>query len=156
MIFKRIKNVNHLIRCYKHRNHPGHKLPPPAYKPCYELPDHYLEEPNYPPIKPRMPPGDWPEDYEKNLAWKYWEEGQKFTSLKTIQERLSVLAYLNVQQTLDDLRQRRTRYYPIFMLSAIPKTPRMSPFVNFITKTSLKIVKYLPSTTVSNFFIYKF
>lgn len=146
MFLKRtVGNVSQLARRYKHRNHPGHKLPPPVWKPNYELSDRYVDEANYPPAKPRMPPGEWPQDYEKSLAWKYWEEGEKFTSLKTIQERMSVLAYLNVQQTLDDLRQRRTRHYPIFMLSAVPKTPKMSPYVNFITKTSIETVKSLPS-----------
>lgn len=148
MLLKRIGQVNYLITRFKHRNHPGHKLPPPAYKPNYELPDHYLEEPNYPPVKPQMPPGEWPQDYEKSMAWHYWQEGEKFTNLKTIQERLSVLAYLNVQQTWTDLGQRRTRYYPIFQLSAIPKTPKMSPYVDFITKTSTEIVKSMPTSSV--------
>jgi len=141
MLLQRIGQVNRLLLRHKHRNHPGHKQIPLANPVRLDLPDNYVEEANYPPVKPRMPPGEWPKDYEKSLAWHYWEEGEKFTRLKTIQERLSVLAYLNVQQTLDDLKQRRTRHYPIFRLSALPKTPRMSPFVSFITKTSLETVK---------------
>ena len=127
---------------FKHRNHPGHK-PVPACNPVkFDLPDRYLAEANYPPVKPRMPPGvDWPPEYDKSLAWHYWEEGEKYTRLRTIEERMSVLAYMNCQQTLDDLGQRRTRYYPIFQLSSVPKSPKMSSYVNFITKTSIETDK---------------
>lgn len=135
-----------LFTRYVHQNHPGHKLPPPAYKTKLDLPDRYIDEANYPPVKPRLPPGEWPTDYRPSLAWRYWEEGEKFTRLKTIQERLSVMAYLNVQQTLDDLKQRRTRYFPIFLLSAVPKTPHMSPFVSYITKTRIETVSKAVST----------
>lgn len=129
---------------FVHRNHPGHKPPAPAYPVNRDLPDRYLDEAIYPPVKPKLPPGEWPSDYDPRRAWFYWEEGEKYTRLKTVQERLSVLAYMNVQQTLDDLKQRKTRYFPIFLLSAVPKAPRMSPYVSFITKTNLNIVKEMP------------
>ena len=137
----KISSIGSIACRHVHRNHPGFKQPPPAFQPRLDLPDRYTEEANYPPVKPRMPPGEWPEEYESKLAWRYWEEGEKYTRLRTIQERLSVLAYLNVQQTLDDLKQRRTRHYPIFLLSALPSTPKMSPYVSYITKTHLQTVK---------------
>jgi hypothetical protein len=122
----------------KHRNHPGHKPKPLAVPLKYDLPDRYLDSPNYPPVKPKYPPGSaWSADYDPKLAWAYYEEGQKFHALKSIQERLSVMAYLNVQQTLDDLGQRKTRFYPIYQLSSLYKTPRMLPFNQYITKTHL-------------------
>lgn len=137
MLLKQVCNFNRYVLRYKHRNHPGHKPPVPAYTVQLDLPDRFLDEALYPPVKPYYPPGEWPSGYDKKLAWHYWEEGEKYTRLKTIQERLSVLAYMNVQQTLDDLRQRRTKFFPIFILSTQPKAPRMSPFSSYITKTWL-------------------
>ena len=152
-----------LHRC-KHINHPGHK-PKPATNPVrYDLPDRYTDEVIYPPVKPKYPPGiEWttngaaektataaavavaaevtktePAAYEPRLAWTYYAEGQKFHSLRTIQERLSVLAFLNVRQSLDDLKVRRTHYSPIFKLSGLPRTPGTLPFTQHITKTDVK------------------
>lgn len=139
-------NIYKLLIRLKHRNHPGHKQKPYAATVKYDLPDRYLDEPIYPPIKPKYPPGYSPtndsesETNEPRLAWNYYEEGQKYHSLKTIQERLSVLAYLNVQQTLDDLKERRTRYYPIYKLGSIPKSAKMLPFNQFITKTHVSVI----------------
>lgn len=124
----------------KHRNHPGHKPRPAAISIRPNLPDKYLDEAIYPPIKPKFPPGEFESDYDPKLAWFYFNEGQKYTSLKTIQERLSVLAYSNVQQTLDDLKQRKTRFFPIYKLSSLSKTPRMLPFNQYITKTHVQMI----------------
>jgi len=133
-----------------HRNHPGHKKKPFATPVNLQLPDTYLPEPNYPPVKPKLPPGEWAPDATPKLAWHYFNEGQKYHSLKTIQERLSVMAYMNVQQTLDDLKTRRTRYFPIYQLSAMPKTPQMLEFSQYITKTSVEVVdKSSEETAVS-------
>ena len=128
-----------------HRNHPGHKKVPMAVIPKLDLPDRYLPEAIYPPVKPKFPPGTWSNEADTKLAWKYFEEGQKFHSLKTIQERLSVLAYLNIQQTLSDLKARGTRWKPIYITSSLSKTPRMLPFNQYITKTDIKVVKDLSS-----------
>jgi hypothetical protein len=140
-----LKRLSALAARLKHINHPGHKRKPLATQLKYELPDNYLDEVIYPPVKPKYPPGEWLPEDDPELAWFYFDECQKFHSLKTIQERLSVLAYLNVQQTLDDLKIRRTRYYPIFKLDSVLKTPRILPFIKYITKTNLFLVKQLPS-----------
>lgn len=129
-----------IILRQKHRNHPGHKPKPLAVPVRHTLPDSYTEEALYPPVKPKFPPGHFTPDYDSKLAWHYYEEGQKFTSLKTIQERLSVMAYLNVQQTLDDYKQRKTRFFPIFQVSSLPKTPKMLSFNKYITKTHVEVV----------------
>lgn len=140
------KACNNLILFrLKHRNHPGHKPKPVAVPVRPSLPDNYTEEANYPPVKPKFPPGHFSPDYDTKLAWKYYDDGQKYTSLKTIQERLSVMAYSNVQQTLDDLKQRRTRHYPIYLTSSLSKTPKMLPFNQYITKSHVSIVDELPS-----------
>lgn len=141
-------NVYKLLSRQIHQNHPGHKKKPYATPVPLTLPDRFLEEANYPPVKPKYPPGYWPSNIddpdatisEPKLAWHYFQEGQKFHSLKTIQERLTVLAYLNCQQTLDDLKERRTRYYPIYQLSSTPKAARMLPFNQFITKTHVSVL----------------
>lgn len=132
---------SHLVQTNRlvHRNHPGFKKKPFATAVKLDLPDSYVEEAVYPPVKPKLPPGKWEDDVKPKLAWHYYNEGQKFHSLKTIQERLSVMAYLNVQQTLDDFKTRRTRYYPIYKLSAMPKTPQMVPFTQYITKTVISV-----------------
>lgn len=122
-----------------HRNHPGHKKKAFAAPVKLDLPDSYAQEAVYPPVKPKFPPGEWNRNEPPKLAWHYFNEGQKFHSLKTIQERLSVMAYMNVQQTLDDLKTRRTRHYPIYRLSAMPKTPQMLEFSQYITKTSVQV-----------------
>jgi hypothetical protein len=140
------KRLSALIARLKHINHPGHKPKPLATKVKYDLPDNYVDEVIYPPVKPKYPPGEWMPEEDPTLAWLYYDECQKYHSLKTIQERLSVLAYMNVQQTLDDLKVRRTRYYPIYKLDANLKTPRMLPFIKYITKTNLLLAKQLPST----------
>jgi len=105
----------------------------------------------YPPVKPKYPSGYWPslissiepeeDKLETKLAWHYYEEGQKYHSLKTIQERLSVLGHMNCQQTLDDLKERRTRYYPIYQLSSTPRAARMLPFNQYITKTHVLVIE---------------
>lgn len=132
---------SHLVQTNRlvHRNHPGFKKKPFATAVKLDLPDSYVDEAVYPPVKPKLPPGIWEKDVKPKMAWHYYNEGQKFHSLKTIQERLSVMAYLNVQQTLDDLKTRRTRYYPIYKLSAMPKTPQMVPFSQYITKTVISV-----------------
>ncbi len=140
-------NVYKLLIRLNHINHPGHKKKPYATPVRLTLPDRFLEEANYPPIKPKYPPGYLPsnsfdpeaEKSETKLAWHYFEEGQKYHSLKTIQERLSVLAYMNCQQTLDDLKERRTRFYPIYQLSSSPRAARMLPFNQYITKTHVSV-----------------
>lgn len=141
-------NAYKLLIRSKHQNHPGHKLKPYATSVKFDLPDKYLDEPLYPPVKPKYPPGYWPlndtaaedPEAEPKLAWHYYNEGQKYHSLKTIQERLSVLAYLNVQQTIDEFKVRRTRYYPIYQLGTIPKAARMLPFNQYITKTHINVL----------------
>lgn len=126
---------------YVHRNHPGHKPKPPATLIKPTLRDRYLDKAIYPPVKPKFPPGNWNPDYDPKLAWHYYAEGQKFHSLKTIQERLSVLAYLNIQQTLDDLKVRRTRYYPIYQLSSLSKTPKMLLTINILQNLTYQLSK---------------
>ncbi len=122
-----------------HRNHPGFKKKAFATPLVQELPDTQLEEAVYPPVKPKFPPGEWEQDSAPKSAWLYHDEGRKFHSLRSIQERLSVLAYLNVQQTLDDVKAQRTKYYPIYQLSATAKAPQMLAFSQYATKTSVSV-----------------
>lgn len=121
-----------------HINHPGHKPRKRIIEPKYELPDEYVkDEPAYPPVKPQYPPGTFNEHIKPSLAWHYYEEGEKFHSLKTIQERMSVMAYLNIQSTLDDIGKRRIRHYPLHLVSALPAAVRTTQFNQYITKTHL-------------------
>jgi hypothetical protein len=135
-----------IIQRAVHRNHPGHKSRPPIIQRKYELPDTTVDKSDelYPLVKPEYPPGFWDKSYDSKLAWHYHNEGQKYHSLKTIQERLSVLAYLNVQKTIDEFNQIRHRFYPIYIASAAPKTPRMLKFNQYITKTHIKETDDLP------------
>jgi len=48
---------------------------------------------------------------------------------------------MNCQQTLDDLKERRTRYYPIYQLSSTPRAARMLPFNQYITKTHVLVIE---------------
>lgn len=139
-LLKTRSSFNQIFVRLKHRNHPGHKPRAPAVSVRPSLPDNFVDEAIYPPVKPKFPPGEFANDYDPKLAWLYYEEGQKFTSLKTIQERLSILAYSNVQQTLDDLKQRKTRFFPIYKLSSLSKSPKMLPFNQYITKTHLELI----------------
>ena len=134
---------------FAHRNHPGHKVKPMATAIKPRLPDNYLDEPNYPPVKPKYPPGEFSSGYSTSLAWTYFEEGQKFHALKTIQERLAILAYLNVQATLDDLGTRDTRYYPIYKLSSLPKAANSIKFYKYITNTVANMETELPTKPAS-------
>lgn len=129
-----------LVR-FKHRNHPGFKPKPQAIPVKYELPDSYSDKAYYPPVKPKYPPGAWPENYDTKRAWTYYDEGQKFHSLKTIQERLAVMAYMNAQQTLDEFKQIRTRFYPIFQVNSLYNCPRMLPFNQYITNTRVEMAE---------------
>jgi hypothetical protein len=141
MILKLLKTNNKFIKDFryrfKHSNHPGHKKKQLANPIKYSLSDSINNEAIYPPVKPNYPPGDWPENYDVNLAWKYFEDGEKYKALKTIQERMSILAYSNVQQTIDDLNIKRTRHFPIYTISSLLKSPKMLDFTQYITKTHL-------------------
>jgi hypothetical protein len=134
-----------------HRNHPGHKPKPQAIPRKYDLPDKYVDEPIYPPVKPKLPPGAWPENYDPACAWRYFTDGQKYHALRTIQERLAIQAYMNVQQTIDDLGQVKTRFHPIFQISAMYSAPRSLPFYQYITKTHIEAVDSLDM--LSEFFV---
>jgi hypothetical protein len=141
MILKLFKNkrklLNDLQYRFKHTNHPGHKKKQLANPIKYSLPDKINSDIIYPPVKPKYPPGDWPDNYDTNLAWKYFEDGEKYKSLKTIQERMTILAYSNIQQTIDDLNIKRTRHFPIYSISGLLKSPKMLDFIQYITKTQL-------------------
>ncbi|VDI51372.1 small subunit ribosomal protein S30 [Mytilus galloprovincialis] len=48
-------------------------------------------ESHYPPIKPKYPPGEWGE-MDRGIAWTWHEEGEKWKSMASVEERLSFLA----------------------------------------------------------------
>ena len=127
-----------LIRC-SHQNHPGHKPRRPAFTVKYELPDLYSEDCLYPPIKPKYPLGfNWKETTLPKLAWHYFNEGQNFHKLRTIQERLTVLAYLNIQPTMEEVGFTRMRHYPLFLLTGLPRAANSKNYYQYITKTELE------------------
>jgi hypothetical protein len=102
-------------------------------------------------VKPKLPPGHtWSDHIEPNHAWTHYEQGHKFHSLKTIQERLSVMAYSNIQQTLNDLKQKGTRWSPIHQTSSLTKTPKQLGFNQYITMTDVKQDNSLNSSEVSS------
>lgn len=143
--YERINSVLIITRL-KHINHPGHKQKKKAVQVKYELPDEYVEEAQYPPVKPEYPPGSFSDKIDSKIAWHYYEEGLKFHSLKTIQERLTVMAYLNIQPTIDDVGATRMRYYPLWLLDRQSGTPRSKDFMQYITKTHTELVKDLPKS----------
>jgi hypothetical protein len=127
-----------LSRSKGYRNHPGHKPKPLCVPHKYELPDEYVEEPMYPPVKPKYPTGfNFSNEYPTSKAWHYFNEGQKFNSLRTVQERLAVMAYLNIQPTVDDLGVTRIRHFPLLLLNTMPRAAQSSEQRQYITKTVL-------------------
>lgn len=127
-----------LVRC-THRNHPGHKPRRKAFENKIELPDVYSEDCLYPPVRPKYPAGfNWKKDTNPSLAWHYYNEGTNFHKLKTIQERLAVLAYLNIQPTIDDVGFTRMRHYPLFLLNVLPRAANSKNYYQYITKTELE------------------
>jgi hypothetical protein len=139
-ILKKCKQQPFLIlnRFKAHRNHPGHKQEPLCVPPKFTLPDELTDEPLYPPIKPKYPTCyTFSNDYPPNKAWYYFNEGQKYNSLRTVQERLTVMAYLNTQPTIDDLGVTRIRHYPLLMLNTMPSAAQSSEQRQYITKTML-------------------
>jgi hypothetical protein len=141
------EGFNYLIltRC-SHQNHPGHKPRRKAFTVKDELPDVYSEDCLYPPIKPKYPAGfNWKENILPSLAWHYYNEGANFHKLKTIQERLSILAYLNIQPTMEEVGFTRMRHYPLFLLNALPRAAKSKNFYQYITKTELDTESKIPA-----------
>jgi hypothetical protein len=127
-----------ISRFKSHINHPGRKAPKLCIEPKVELPDEYTDDPHYPPVKPKYPTCyTFPANYSTQKAWHYFSDGQKYNSLRTIQERLAVMAYLNIQPTIDDLGMTRIRHYPLLQLATMPSAAQSSEQRQYITKTAL-------------------
>ncbi|ELT87222.1 hypothetical protein CAPTEDRAFT_221901 [Capitella teleta] len=80
------------------------------------------EEPQYPSIKPRLPPGVWG-DSQPKWAWQQHERGEELKSIPKAKERLEELAH-NEQITA-------------YRVHGLHDTPRTLEYKKFITKTHL-------------------
>ncbi|KAK3097641.1 hypothetical protein FSP39_011671 [Pinctada imbricata] len=89
------------------------------------------EDVKYPPIRGKYPPGEWPkneEDMHPDVCWEWYDKGQEFRSLPTIQERLD-----HMESTYFDKDYGvHTYVYPSLNLS-----PNSLEFQQFVTKTAL-------------------
>ncbi|CAF1226509.1 unnamed protein product [Rotaria sp. Silwood1] len=122
---------------YKHRlNHPGVHIPHGVqYQTSYNLPDEYADHPLYPPIQPKYPPGSWG-SMDPKKAWMHFELGEKhYRHLKSVKERLTIMAYQNMMCYYDKLDVEQINSKLIWMLTGRPRSPRSLPFYKHITRT---------------------
>ena len=90
------------------------------------LSNEYNEEAEYPPIKPKYPPGQWGK-LDPKIAWKWYEKGQNMLSLADPRERLESFA------GQDDIALRHLRLFDY---------PKSTNYKRAVTKTCT--VKGLP------------
>ena len=70
------------------------------------------------------------------MAWKHFEIGEKhYRYLKSVKERLTVMAYQNMMCRYDNLDVEQIDSKLIWMLSGQPRSPRSLPFYKHITRT---------------------
>lgn len=133
----KINRLSFVQRRWKHRlNHPGVHVPQSIqYKTPYNLPDEYADHPLYPEIRPKHPPGSWG-SMESKKAWMHFELGEKhYRHLRSIKERLTVMAYQNMICRFDKLDVEQIDSKLIWMLTGRPHSPRSLPFYKYITRT---------------------
>lgn len=121
----------------KHRlNHPGVHIPHGVqYRVSQNLPDEYADHPLYPAIRPKHPPGSWG-SMDSKKAWMHYELGEKhYKHLRSVKERLTIIAYQNMMCYYDKLDVEQINSKLIWMLSARPRSPRSLPFYKHITRT---------------------
>lgn len=121
----------------KHRlNHPGVHIPHGVqYQKSANLPDEYADHPLYPPVRPKYPPGSWG-SMDPRKAWMHFELGEKhYKHLKSVQERLTVMAYENMMCYYDKLDVEQIDSKLIWMLTGRSRSPRSLPFYKHITRT---------------------
>lgn len=125
-----------LHRCKHRLNHPGVHIPHGVqYQTAHNVPDEYADHPLYPPIRPKHPPGSWG-TMDPKMAWKHFELGEKhYRHLKSVKERLTVMAYQNMMCRYDNLDVEQIDSKLIWMLSGQPRSPRSLPFYKHITRT---------------------
>jgi hypothetical protein len=87
-----------------------------------------IQEPNYPPAKPKYPPGKWSEDIPRSIIWKKYEEEQNLLKTGDVRERLETIA--------------GTKDREMIVVSSFDRSPRTLEYKEFITRT--KIVNSLP------------
>ena len=73
---------------------------------------------------------------DPKMAWKHFELGEKhYRHLKSVKERLTVMAYQNMMCRYDNLDVEQIDSKLIWMLSGQPRSPRSLPFYKHITRT---------------------
>jgi hypothetical protein len=73
---------------------------------------------------------------DSKKAWMHFELGEKYyRHLKSVKERLTVMAYQNMMCYYDELDVEQINSKLIWMLSARPRSPRSLPFYKHITRT---------------------
>ncbi|CAF0957356.1 unnamed protein product [Didymodactylos carnosus] len=143
-----------IINRYKHRlNHPGvHIEHGIQYPTPLKLPDEYSDRPLYPPIKPKYPPGSWG-TMDPKKAWMHYEWGEKhYKCLKSVKERLTVMAYMNMKCQFDKLDVEQIDSKLIWMLTGRSIAARSLPFYKHITRTHVtnELPKFYENYDVEN------
>jgi len=69
-------------------------------------------------------------------AWMHYELGEKYyRHLKSVKERLTIMAYQNMMCYYDELDVEQIDSKLIWMLTGRPRSPRSLPFYKHITRT---------------------
>src|SRR5689334_5516961 len=69
-------------------------------------------------------------------AWMHFELGEKYyRHLKSVKERLTIMAYQNMMCYYDKLDVEQIDSKLIWMLTGRPRSPRSLPFYKHITRT---------------------
>ncbi|XP_074650890.1 large ribosomal subunit protein mL65-like [Tubulanus polymorphus] len=91
-------------------------------------PSEYTDEPEYPAIKPRYPPGKW-ENWTEKDAWEYWLAGDQLSEIPTLHEKFHRVVSLDKEKATWRVRP-------------LEKVPRILPYQQHVTKS--KIISDLP------------
>ena len=137
--FRQLKSTSSVLYFSrnKHRlNHPGVHIPHGVqYKKSVTLPDEYAEHPLYPSIRPKYPPGSWG-TMDPKKPGQHFQLGEKhYRHLKSVQERLTIMAYQNMMCYYDKLDVEQIDSKLIWMLTGRSRSPRSLPFYKHITRT---------------------
>ena len=73
---------------------------------------------------------------DSKTAWMHFELGEKhYRYLKSVQERLTIMAYQNMMCYYDEVDVEQIDSKLIWMLTGRPRSPRSLPFYKHITRT---------------------
>ena len=94
---------------------------------------------------------------DSKKAWMHFELGEKhYQHLKSVKERLTVMAYQNMMCYYDELDVEQINSKLIWMLTGRPRSPRCLPFYKHITRTHVtdELPKFYEQTDVESLLNY--